>query len=235
MIYAGRFSAFDPPTSHYVARALSIGLDYARQRRIEGVASYGTPHPHAPAVSSDLLAMHGRGSLVLQDYGGTTPAGRYESASQRVRVDPHAPRYTVSFWRYNRYYTTPTPGRVMQVLVDGHDVWSSDIATDASGGGHEFRWMEAEGPIEIDPSYLRGKTRATLTFRLFEAQAADYRSLTAFDTVQTSGLQVVDPGFEKRRTWTTHSTFGNLIPAVSLYDADLPTHVFRTVARAFGR
>jgi len=234
MAYAGRFSAFDEPTAGYVSRVLNVGLDYARQGRIEGIVSYGTPQPHQHAVSSEIRAMYGRGCLVLQNYGGTTPAGEDESASQRVRVDPRAPRYTVSFWRYNRYYTDPVPGRVMQVLVDNHVVWSSDIATDASAGSHEFRWMEAEGPIEIDPSYLRGKTRATLTFRVYQARAGDYRSLTAFDTVQTSGLEVVDPGFERSSTWATDSTFGNLIPTVDIYDPDLPTHVFRAVARAFG-
>lgn len=234
MVYAGRFSALDAPTPTYVANALKIGLDYVRDRRIEGVISYGTPHPHKREVRSDVLAMYGRGCLVLQDGGGTTPTGKYASASQTVRVDPHAPRYTVSFWRSSRFYATPTSGRLIQVLVDGHVVWSSDLATDASGGSHEYRWMEAEGPIEIDPHYLRGRTSATLTFRLYEAQAADYRSLTAFDTLQTTGLEVVDPGFEKRGTWKTHSTFGNLLPTVNIFDPYLSTHVFRAVARAFG-
>ncbi len=233
LIYTDRYSTFDQPTPDYVTRALDIGLDYARKGRIEGIVSYGTPHLGAPALSSDLLAMYGRGSLVFQDYGGTTPAGAYESASQTVRVDPNAPRYTISFWRYNRYYSTPTPGRLMQVLVDGHVVWSSDIATDMSAGNHEYRWMQAEGPIEIDPGYLRGKQQATLTFRLYEDQPANYRSLTAFDTVQTSGFDVADPGFETPGSWQTTSSFGNLIPEMDVYDPDLPTHVFQAVARAF--
>ncbi|MGI5225134.1 hypothetical protein [Actinoallomurus sp. CA-142502] len=233
MIYTGRYSTFDEPTPDYAKRALDVGLGYARQGRIEGIASYGTPHLGAPAVSSDLLAMYGRGSLVFQNYGGSTPAGAYESASQTVSVDPAAPRYTISLWRYNRFYSTPTPGRLMQVLVDGHVVWSSDIATDMSGGNHEFRWMQNEGPIEIDPGYLRGKKQATLTFRLYEDQAANYRSLTAFDTVQTSGFDVTDPGFETPGSWQTASTFGNLIPEMNVYDADLPSHVFQAVARAF--
>lgn len=234
LIYAGRFSAFDDPTPRYVTRGLRIGLDYLRNGRIQGIVSYGTPYPHEPALRSENLAMYGRGCLVFQNYGATTPAGVYASASQTVRVDPQAPRYTVSFWRYNRYYTAPTAGRVMQVLVDDHVVWSSDLATDASGGSHEYRWMQAEGPIEIDPGYLRDKTQATLTFRLYEDKPADFRSLTAFDTVQTSGLEVVDPGFEKRGRWQTKSTFGNLIPAVDIYDPHLSTHVFHAVARALG-
>ncbi|WP_329244706.1 hypothetical protein OG417_48310 [Actinoallomurus sp. NBC_01490] len=233
MVYTGRYSTFDEPTPDYVKRALDVGLGYARQGRIEGIASYGTPHLGAPAVSSDVLAMYGRGSLVFQNYGGSTPAGAYESASQTVRVDPDAPRYTISLWRYNRFYSTPTAGRLMQVLVDGHVVWSSDLATDMSGGNHQFRWMQNEGPIEIDPSYLRGKKQATLTFRLYEDQAANYRSLTAFDTVQASGLDVTDPGFETPGSWRTESSFGNLIPEINVYDPDLPTHVFQAVARAF--
>lgn len=234
MVYAGRFSALDPPTPTYVARALRIGLDLVREHRIEGVVSYGTPHPHTPAVSSDVLAMYGRGCLVLQAANGATPPGEYASASQTVRVDPRAPRYSVSFWRLSRFYTSPTPGRSIQVLVDNHVVWSSDLATDASGGSHEYRWMEAEGPIEINPRYLRHKTRATLTFRLYEAQAANYRSLTAFDTLKTAGIRVVDPGFEKRGIWRMRSTNGNFLPAVDIYDPDLPTHVFQAVARVFG-
>jgi hypothetical protein len=54
----------------------------------------------------------------------------------------------------------------MQVLVDGNVVWSSDIATDSSGGQHEYTWADVDGPIVIDPSILHGKTTATLTFRL---------------------------------------------------------------------
>lgn len=236
MIYAGRFSALDPPTPTYVATALRIGFDYARRGRIDGIVSYGTPHPHTPAVTSDVIAMYGRGCLVLQDSGGTTPTGKYASASQTVRVDPHAPRYTVSFWRLSRFYANPTPGRLLQVLVDDHVIWSSDLATDASGGSHEYRWMEAEGPIQVDPHYLRGKTKATLTFRLYEAQsAADYRSLTAFDTLQATGLKVADPGFERREAWRTRSTFGNLLPTVNVFDPNLSTHIFQAVARAFGR
>lgn len=233
MIYTGRYSTFDQPTPGYVARALGIGLDYARRGRIEGIASYGTPHLGAPALSSDPLAMYGRGSLVLQNYGGSTPAGASASASQTVRVVPGAKRYTISFWRYNRYYSTPEPGRLMQVLVNGHVVWSSDIATDMSAGSHEYRWIQSEGPIEIDPSYLRGKKQATLTFRLYEDQPADYRSLTAFDTLQTSGLTTTDPGFEHQGTWRTASTFANMIPEMNIYDPDLPTHVFQAISRAF--
>lgn len=233
LAYTGRYSTFDEPTPDYATRVLDTGLDYVRKGRIEGIISYGTPHLGAPAVSSDVLAMYGRGSLVFQNYGGSTPAGAYESASQTVHVNPDAPRYTISLWRYNRLYSTPTAGRLMQVLVDGHVVWSSDIATDISSGNHEYRWIKNEGPIEIDPSYLRGKKQATLTFRLYEDQAANYRSLTAFDTVQTSGFDVTDPGFEKPGSWQTESSFGNLIPEMNVYDPDLPTHVFQAVARAF--
>lgn len=234
MIYTGRYSTFDEPTADYAKRALDIGVDYARRGKIEGVASYGTPHPGDPAVSSDVLAMYGRGSLVMQNYGGSTPVGAYQSASQTVQVDPDAPRYTLSFWRYNRYYSAPVAGRLMQVLVDDQVVWSSDIASDASSGGHEYRWSQVEAPIEIDPALLHGRTSATLTFRVIQTAASNFRSLTAFDTVQTSGLRVSDPGFEQASQWTTASTFGNLIPSVKIYDPKLPSNVFRAVATAFG-
>lgn len=233
MIYTGRFSSLEDPTADYVRRALKIAVNYARKGRIGGVVSYGTPHPQVPTVSSDNLAMYGLGSLVVQDYGHSTPPDTYASASQTVRVDPQARRYTVSFWRYNRYYSPRVPGRLMQVLVDDHVVWSSDIATDQSGGNHEYRWMEAEGPIEIDPSFLRGSSHATLTFRIYEAQAADYRSLTAFDSVKSSGFDVVDPGFESPGSWVTTSTYGNLIPSVRVYNPKLPAYVFDAVGAAF--
>lgn len=234
MIYTGRYSAFDEPTVAYVRAALKTGLDYARRGRIDGIVSYATPHRGDAAVSSDITAMRGRGSLVVQDYGGRTEAGTYASGSQRVTVNPDARRYAVSFWRYNRYYTKPVAGRLMQVLVDGHIVWSSDISTDVSSGSHEFRWLVVEGPIEIDPSYLRGKTHATLTFRVYQAEAASFQSLTAFDDVQTAGFDVQDPDFETAGTWATRSTFPNLIPSQDIYDPQLPSHVFRAVATAFG-
>jgi hypothetical protein len=232
-IYTGRYSTFDEPTVSYVQATTGTGLRYASEGKIQGIISYGTPHLGAPAVSSDNQAMYGNGSLVFEDYGATTPAGAYESATETVKVNPNAPLYAVQFWRYNRYYSPPTTGRLMQVLVDGKVVWSSDIATDSSGGQHEYTWADVDGPIVIDPSILHGKTTATLTFRLQESQAASYRSTTAFDTVQTSGFQVENGGFETQADWTMQSTVDNMIPAIDIYDPNLPTHVFDSVAAAF--
>lgn len=232
-IYTGRYSTFDEPTVSYVQATMSTGLRYAGEGKIQGIISYGTPHVGAPAVSSDNLAMYGNGSLVFQDYGAATPAAAYASATETVKVNPNAPLYAIQLWRYNRYYSPPTTGRIMQVLVDGNVVWSSDIATDASGGQHEYTWAEVNGPVVIDPSLLHGKTTATLTFRLYESQAASYRSTTAFDTVQTSGFQVENGGFETQADWTMQSTADNLIPAIDIYDPNLPTHVFEAVAGAF--
>lgn len=233
LIYTGRYSTFAPPTPDYARRALDVGMEYARKGEIQGIVSYGTPHQNQPAVDTETMAMYGKGGLVFRDYGGTTPQDSYESASQVVRVDPNAPRYTLNFWRYNRFYGAPLAGRTMQVLVDGHVVWSSDVSTDLSAGGHEFRWMQVNGPVEIDPSLLRGHTTATLTFRLYESTAAGFRSETAFDNLQTSGLTVTDGGFEQQGTWKLDSTYGNLIPSVDVFDEHLPAHVFQAVSDAF--
>lgn len=234
-LYTGRYSTFEEPTVSYVRSTLATGLRYAGAGKIQGIISYGTPHLGSPAVSSDNLAMYGNGSLVFEDYGANTPAGAQESATETVKVNPNAPLYAIQFWRYNRYYSAPTAGRVMQVLVDGQVVWSSDIATDGSGGQHEYTWADVNGPIVIDQSILHGKSTATLTFRLYESQAASYRSTTAFDTVQTSGFQAENGGFETSADWTMQSTADNMIPAIDIYDPNLPTHVFEAVATAFNR
>lgn len=236
MIYSGRYSTLNDPTKHYVQSALDTGMSYIRRGRIEGVCSYGTPHKGALAVSSDNLAMFGHGSLVFQNQGGSTPGGSYESASQTVQVEPNAQRYNLSFWRYSRYYSAPIAGRLMQVLINGHPIWSSDIATDQSVGAREYRWTQQTDngpPIGIDPSYLRGKTKATLTFRIYERQAANFRSLTAFDSVQTSGFRVINAGFETPSSWRLATNSGNLIPEIDIYDRNLPSAVFRTVAHEY--
>lgn len=75
--------------------------------------------------------------------------------------------------------------------------------------------------------------KATLTFRLYETTAANFRSETAFDNLQTSGLTVTDGGFEQQGTWTMDSTYGNLIPSVDVFDPQLPAHVFQAVGDVF--
>ena len=235
MIYAGRWSAFAEPTADYVKMAMATGMEYLRRGSIDGIVAYGTPHRGDPAVSSDNLAMYGTGSLVFRNYGGETPRGTYQSASQTVRVDPRAPRYTISCWIRNAFYGEPAAGREMQILIDNHVVWSPDVTTDRSGGTHEFRWTQIQGAVPIDKSYLRGKSSARLTIRMYQAQQNTFRSTTSFDTLQSSGFGVANSGFERDSRWRLKSTDASMVPAVDHYDAQLPTHVFDAVSRAYAR
>lgn len=234
MLYTGRYGTFNAPKASYVRNALTTGLEYARQGKIQGIVSYGTPHSRASAVSSENEAMYGKGRLALLAYAGSPAAGAYGAASQTIEVDPKARRYTLNFWTRNRFFgSEPTGARVAEVLIEGHVVWSADIAK-KYGGKLNDRWRQSEGPIEIDRSLLRGKRKAKLTFRIKQQEEAEsFRSETSFDNMESSGFRVRNSGFETHRKWKMKSTDGTFVPLVDVWHADNPSRVFKVIAKGF--
>ncbi len=234
LIYTGRLGKFANPKPDYVRDALTTGLEYAEQGKIQGIVSYGTPHDGAPAVSSENAAMYGTGRLALFGFAGAPATGDYASASQTVTVDPDAERYTLNFWNSHRFFGKESTGeRFLDVLVNDEVIWSADIVkgnnTDKAG-----RWRSSEGPLEIDPAIFEGKTTATLTFRLRQAEPASVHTETSVDNIQASGFEVINPGFEDPEGWEMDWTHNALIPEVDIWHADGPTRVFNVVAEKFG-
>lgn len=112
MVYAARFLTSQlRPTESYVAAAIRHGVDYAAAGKIAGAVAYGTQLDAAPTPASENIAMYGNGRLSLATpHHAVVPAGAYAQARQTIVVDPNAPRYELSFWRYHASPpATPNP------------------------------------------------------------------------------------------------------------------------------
>lgn len=86
-------------------------------------------------------------------------AGDHITVSQSAQVQP-AKRDEITF-RERDSFTAATSGyHVKQLLIDGQVAWEADVA-----GGNEHQWQN----VAVDVTkYVRGKTHATVAFRLFE-------------------------------------------------------------------
>ncbi|OZM73046.1 hypothetical protein CFN78_12540 [Amycolatopsis antarctica] len=185
---------------------------------MRGLPYIGGPMPPEPPTDgyrTDNRAMYGDGRLSISVPERTAvDAGRCASATQTVRADPAAPRYELSFWDYDQYAKSEAASGklVKRVLVDGFEAYRHDV-----GDLWEYTWMNGEsgqGPIDVS-RFLDGKTSATLTFQLCTtAPITDLAVDVGFDTVETIGFTVEEPGFEAPGPWTTSSTDPALSAAV---------------------
>lgn len=233
LLYTGRYGTFDAPTAGYVENLLATGRQYAREGKIQGIVSYGTPHLGSRAIASENQAMYGKGRLSLHAFAGTPSPGDYGSASQVVTIDPTAQRHMLNFWIHNRFFGKETEGkRFAEVLIDDEVIWSKDIVKEFSGD-LDGRWRQSEGPIEIDRSVVGDKSSAELTFRVRQEVPSSFRTTTSFDTIETSGFRVDNGDLESPHGWELTSTHGAFVPAVDIWEHDRPTRVFTTISKAF--
>jgi hypothetical protein len=233
LIYTGRFlDAPMPPMEDYVTETLTIAAEYVRAGRIPGVIAYGTQLDDAPTPATDHRALYGAGRLALVAPHSAVPAGSVAAASQRVTVDPASRRYEVSFW-YHRWFLpdgVEAGTYVLELLVDDAVVWSSDV--------HEQPWdlwMQGEimhGPVDVTEA-VAGRSEVTLTFRLRSLRdtAGSYVDV-GVDHLQTVGLYVRDPGFERAGSWTLEGD-GPLLAVVDIHVPDRPARIFDAVSRCF--
>lgn len=232
LFYTGRYGTFAAPKASYVNDLMATAREYARQGKIQGIVSYGTPHRDAQAVTSENEAMYGNGRLTLFAFAGAPDTDDHGSASQTVHFDPGAERYTLNFWIRNRFFGKETAGkRFAEVLVNGEVIWSTDIIK--YNNDRDGRWRMSQGPIEIDPAILAGSRTAELTFRVRQEVPSSFHTETSFDAIQTSGFTVRNGDFESAAGWRTESTHGAFIPDVEIWTADRPARVFDAVAQGF--
>ncbi|GAA1585519.1 hypothetical protein GCM10009789_43920 [Kribbella sancticallisti] len=235
LIYTGRFlDAPLPPTEEYVTKTLTVADAYHQQGRTLGVIAYGTQLDDAASPATDNRAMYGAGRLALVAPRVEVPDGAIASASQRVRVDPRARRYEVSFWYHRAFLSggVEQDTYALEVLIDETVVWSKDV--------EEQRWNlwvqggALEGPVDVtDP--VRGRDHITLTFRLRALRAATASFVdVGVDNIETMGLWVRDPGFEEPDSWSLSSDHGPLLSAMDLYTVDRPARIRAAVGRCFG-
>ncbi|GAA1690632.1 hypothetical protein GCM10009765_45160 [Fodinicola feengrottensis] len=234
LVYAGRFlDAPIPLTEQYVTESVATGLKYAADGRIAGVIAYGLQWDNAPTPSSDRNAMYGDGRLSLVVPAVRVGAGNYGQASTVVRVQADAPRHELSFW-HHRAFTCRFPSRgdyAMEVLIDNETVWESDVLD------HPWLlWIQGEGlqgPVDVT-RWLRGKTTATLTFRLRAYADTEPANLNVgIDHLESLGFSIDNPDFTGPDGWTTTATGTIPPPAVEVFAPDRPARILAAVREQF--
>lgn len=234
LVYSGRFlDAPVPLTEDYVAQAVATGLEYTADGRIDGVVAYGLQWDDAPTPSSDRNAMYGDGRLSLVAPAIRVGAGNYAEASTTVRVDADAPRHELSFW-HHRAFTSRYPKRgdyAMEVLIDNETVWETDVL------GHPWLlWIQGEGlqgPVDVT-RWLRGKTTATLAFRLRAyAETTPVNLNVGIDQLESIGFTIDNPDFETADGWELTATGTIPPPAIEIFAPDRPARILAAVREQF--
>jgi len=141
-------------------------------------------------ITSSMVKCHaGNGCLQLGVPGSTsTSAGWYGSVEQVVPVTASTSHHLT--FRTNDTWIQGRAGvgyHFLQVLVDGVVVWEQDVAN--------FHGWDT---YTVDLSArLQGKTSTRLTLRLYEkAGVGNFPVAAWFDSLESSTLQITNPGFE---------------------------------------
>jgi hypothetical protein len=229
LAYTGRFLATSlSPTASYLTKVFDAAQPYLADGRIMGFNFYGLPLADSEGVSADNRAAHGLGRLSLSLAGGVgTSAGNFAQAAQSVTVDPNASSYTLRFVDWDQFGPdVALQGyHIKQVLVDGSVAWSQDTY----GPGGET-WQD--DTVDLTAA-LRGKTSATLAFRLYEQNGVgDYAIDLGIDDVSGSGFTIRNGGFESDQDWTLSNNTSHIIPSIDLFADHDPSNILRAAAAA---
>ncbi|GAB3766781.1 hypothetical protein [Microlunatus parietis] len=230
--YAGRWLAgLLPPTAEYAAGCLGPAVAAASSGQLLGVVAYGLQLDGAPTIANERRSMYGDGRGVLVSGQVPLTAGQYAQLSTPITVQPDSPRHELSFWHSRAFGAEHPPRRgdfEIGVFLDDEQVWTGDV--------HDATWQQLwvqghvlQGPVDVSTA-LRGKTEATLRFRLTALRDLDASSIdVGLDTIETIGFTVPDPGFEDPAAWRIDGTGGPIVAAVDLFEPDRPERIFATV------
>lgn len=227
--YTGRFLVTSvSPTASYTAAVIDQAKPYLADGRIMGINLYALPLADPPAVSADNRAAHGIGRLSLSVSTNVgTGAGNYAQAAQQVTVDPNASSYMLRFSDWDEFSPDVALAgyHIKQVLVDGAVAWSQDIAT-SSGATWQADTVDLTNA-------LRGKSTATLAFRLYENNGVgDYPVDVGIDDVSGTGFTIQDGGFESQDGWTLSNNTTHVIPTIDLFPDHDPDNILHAAAAA---
>jgi hypothetical protein len=158
-----------------------------------------------------------------------TRAGDYVSASQGVRPRPGSTSYGLRFSEQDSYPIGTAGYHFKQLLVDGRIVWEADVAADPA-----LAWVERS--FDLTP-YLKGKSDATLTFRLFDKKGVTNFGIRAsVADLNASGFSVANPDFTNETGWTFAARGpGSAVYGHQVCDPDRQRHVFEAVRDLYGR
>jgi hypothetical protein len=196
MVYAKKHSGvLNPPPTSYVRKALQIGLNYKKHGKLAGVVTYKLKKdPHKTTCENSNKPN------VLQfgvAYNMPTPKGDYVEASQKVRLNPRAGSYRISFQQMDsRTQSAAKRYHMKQFLVNGHVVWHKDVAKDGAKKPYK---------VSLDlTKYLKGKSSATIAFRLYEKRGVgNYTVKVTFGAIRSHGFHVANNDCSN---WTFKST-----------------------------
>jgi hypothetical protein len=226
LMYTNRFVGPQPhPNDRYIDAMLDAVRPRIADGQLRGVIAYGMPMDGTPALNSDADARNGVGRLSLS-VSSFAPAGSTASASQTITVHPQAQRQSLTFWHSDWWARTPTGFdgfHSKQLLVDDQVVWDSDIMDD-----NIDEWTKTT--VDLTQA-LRGKTEATLTFRLLERRAvSSFPVDVRIDDVEADGFTLENGGFESLGAWELAKTGQGVKPLIDVWSADMQQRIAHAVA-----
>jgi hypothetical protein len=224
MVYASRLSSTPTsPTADYIDRVTQTALDNIHSGELAGIITYVLYKDTAPGQeSSENKAVSGLGYLNLFVPGGNpTAAGHYSAASQTITPDGTG-SYSLAFQSMEEGPNV-AGYHFKQLLVDGTVAWEQDTSSTDS----DLKWQT----VNVDLSaYLKDKSSATLTFRLFEKKGVtNFNQNASFDHLQPTGFSLTNGDFEDRSGWSLSSAAADMISDIIVYDPDRRAHAFDAV------
>lgn len=230
LAYTGRFlDGMIHPDERYVADVLRRATPYLQDGRLEGVIAYGAPlRTDLQQPSWDYWGHDGNGRLSLSvgNFTATTD-GSFAAASQQMIVTGNGAR-SITF-----RHRDPDEGglrgyQFKQLLVDDQVIWQSDVEDDPKEA-----WLTTT--VDLTAA-LRGKTSATVTFRLFHQRGVGWWPLDwSIDDVTGRGVAVRNGGFEQDRDWALTRNQPTMQPYIDIYAIDRPARIFDAVGAAYAR
>ncbi|MDN4593671.1 hypothetical protein [Polycladomyces subterraneus] len=224
MVYASKLSRTPAnPSPVYVREVLQTALDAVRDGKMDGVVTYSLAKENL-AEPEDQKAADGNGYLsFFVPAAVATQPGDHVDATQTIRSVPgQTDSYKLTFRTMDEGPNAPGY-HVKQLLIDGQVVWEEDVATELT----DLKWREIS--LDLTP-YLKGKSKATLTFRLIEKNSVNnYWTNVGFDSIRTEGFKLDNPEFETDAGWTIERDMPRLIGEILHYDPERQAHTFHHV------
>lgn len=232
MPYAAPFSGSPrPPTAATMTTMISTGLSYMHQGLLDGIVLYAMAKQF---VSETCQPVEIRHYLTLSAPWNTpTPGGDYVDASQQVQVNPDATSYALTFSQQDSFPIVPSDTGYYdkELLVDGTLVWHQDVAADPA---------QAWSTETVDlTSALRGKSSATITFRLTNPKGVEnFGMIYDIAGVSGTGLTVSNGDFSSASGWNFSGTSPNLYAKYTndtyVCDPQRQLHVYQAAQRGYG-
>ncbi|MBA4494692.1 hypothetical protein ACFO25_17745 [Paenactinomyces guangxiensis] len=227
MLYASQLSNTPAnPSREYVRETVQIALDNMRRGKLDGVVTYVLHKEFVPEPTDDK-AFSGKGYMsFFVPSGVATNPGDAVSVTQLIRPKRTSGKYSITFRTMDEGPNAPGY-HFKQVLIDDAVVWEQDVAQNTTNR----QWEHVA--LDLTP-YLTGKTKAKLTFRLYEKNGVrNYFNNVGFDRIEANGFSIENGNFEDKSSWEPSKTFPGMIGETLKYDPERRVKVFRDVKASY--